>query len=90
MCSPLRRTTTPFTITSRTPTVLVRLLEGGAIGDGGGVEDDHVGEHAGPEETALLELEVGCGKAAHPVDRLGEGQDLVLPHGLPRTRAKLP
>src|SRR5688572_21193885 len=50
--------------------VLMRLLERGAIGDRGGIEDDDVGEHAGPEEAALFELEVGGGKAAHPVNRL--------------------
>ena len=62
--------------------VLVRLLEGRAVGDRARVEDDHVGEHAGPEEAALLELEVGRRQAAQPVDRLGEGQGLLLAHVL--------
>ena len=68
----------------------MRLFERGAIGDRGGIEDDDVGEHAGPEEAALFELEVRGGKAAQPVNRLGEGQGLSSRTYLPRTRAKLP
>src|SRR6188474_1440209 len=52
--------------------VLVRLLEGGVVGDRRGVEDDHVSEHAFLEEAAMVEAEIAGGQGAETSHSFGE------------------
>src|SRR6185436_19233908 len=60
--------------------VLMRVLERGSVGDSGWIEDDNVGEHALPDEAALLQLEVRGRQSAQPVDRLLERNHVLLSH----------
>ena len=60
--------------------VLVRPLEGGAVADRLGVEDDEVGLHPRADEPAVGEPQARRGKGRHLPDRLLEGQELLLPH----------
>jgi hypothetical protein len=41
--------------------VLVRVLEGGAIGDGRRIEHDHVGEEAGRDPPSVTQAQVRGG-----------------------------
>src|SRR5262245_40242220 len=53
--------------------VLMGRLEGGAVGDGFGVEDDDVREEALLQPASPFEPEVGGGQGGEAPDRLGKG-----------------
>src|SRR5262245_43943741 len=57
---------------------LVRLLEGGAVGDGLRVEDDDVGEIPLPQKPATIELQIGRGQARQTADRFFKWNDLLF------------
>jgi hypothetical protein len=58
--------------------VVVGVEEGGVVLDGGGVEQDEVGAHAGAEEAAVGEIEALGGEGGHPADGVFEGDDLAF------------
>src|SRR5262245_36920922 len=58
--------------------VLVGLGEGGVVLDGGRVEDDHIGEVAGGEAAAAVELEHGGGQRGELADGLAERDDPLV------------
>ena len=64
--------------------VLVGFDEGGVVLDRGGIEDDHIGEVALPQQPAAVELEVGGGQAGELADRLFEGKNLLVADVLAR------
>src|SRR5215468_4822917 len=59
---------------------LMRLLEGGAVGDGLRVEDDDVGEISFLQKSATIELQIGRGQTRQTADRFFEGNDLLFAH----------
>src|SRR6185436_15045443 len=59
---------------------LTRRLEGGVVGDRGGVEDDDVGEVAGGEAAAVAQLQVLGRHRGEAADRLGQRHQLLVAH----------
>ena len=57
---------------------LIGIVEGGAVADGGGIEDDHVGPHAGFEHSAIGEAHALRGQRGEFADRIFEGQNFFF------------
>ena len=58
--------------------ILGRLSESSVIGDGEGVEQHHVGCHAGCQPPAIAESEISCGQQRQATDRIGQRRDLFV------------
>src|SRR5262245_43545921 len=56
------------------------VVVGRDIGDGGWIEDDQVGEGAGPDRAAVHEAELGRGQARHLVDGGGQVEHPLVAH----------
>src|SRR5690348_6682241 len=61
---------------------LVRISEGGAVGDGGGVEDDDVGGVAREQQAAVAQAEARSHRAAHLADGVFEREQAIRAHVL--------
>ncbi len=58
--------------------VLMGLLVGGPVRDGGGIEDDDVGEIAFLQQAAMVEPQICRGQVAELADRRFEGQEFFF------------
>src|SRR5579875_71564 len=61
---------------------LVRVLEGGPVGDGSRVEDDDVGVVAGAQQAAILQSEAGSDGPAHLANRVFQCEQFLFAHVL--------
>src|SRR5581483_269291 len=59
---------------------LLRMVVGGVIGDRGGIEHDDVGEIAGSELAAILELEIVRGQRREAAHGIGERRHVLVAH----------
>ena len=59
---------------------MVRIVVGGRIGHGRGIENDDVGEGTGAKFAAVAKLEGFCGERGHFADGVFEGDDFLLAH----------
>ena len=64
---------------------LVGLLKGGAVLDGGGIEDDHIGEGAGAQDAAISQAEMRGGQAGHFADGFAKGDGAAIHGGAEKT-----
>ena len=62
--------------------VLMRLLERGAIGDGGGIKHNDIRVHARFDESTAIETEIGRRQRSEFTDRLGQREHVFVAHVL--------
>lgn len=58
--------------------ILMRFLEGCAIANGGGIEDDDIRMIAGLQRPPVFDAEVGGGQGGEPMDGLIERNQLLV------------
>jgi hypothetical protein len=61
---------------------LMWFLEGGVVGDGGGIEDDNVGKHAFTNEPPAIQLKVRRRQPRELSDGFRERNDFFVPNVL--------
>src|SRR6266516_2005381 len=64
--------------------ILVRILVGGFVGNGRGIEDNHIREVALFEEASKIEYEVSLRQTASSSHRFSQRYHFFLPHLFPQ------
>src|SRR6185369_2699035 len=59
--------------------ILMRLLPGGVVDDGCGIEHGDVGPHAWTEEASVEDVDLRGIRRCHLANRFLHGQDLLIP-----------